>query len=392
MQQVSADYALPSAAGVRWYHVQASRVDQVGHVVVTHTDVTARVRGRAGRRLAGPTTTRSPSCPTAPDLHELIDAELRRPGRSAVDRALPRRRRLQGGQRHPRPRGRRRPAAPAGRAADRPHPRRRHRRPARRRRVRRPLPRLRRRRRRGTGPALPELLRPAVRPGRPRRAADREHRRRHGRPRATPRCAPPTWSATPTWRCTRPRRPAATASARSPATCGPRASSGPARRGRAARKPSTPASCVLHYQPVLYLPTGEIGGVEALVRWQHPDRGLIPPWEFIAARRAARADRPAHPLGARRRRPGRPRTGHAPGCTLVTGVNISAAPLHHRNAGGRRRRGAGRRRAAARAADPGAHRDQRRRGSRSGPPSSSRRCASPASRCPSTTSAAATRR
>jgi diguanylate cyclase (GGDEF)-like protein len=38
---------------------------------------------------------------------------------------------------------------------------------------------------------------------------------------------------------------------------------------------------VLHYQPVLYLPTGEATGVEALVRWQHPERGLVPPAEFI---------------------------------------------------------------------------------------------------------------
>lgn len=29
------------------------------------------------------------------------------------------------------------------------------------------------------------------------------------------------------------------------------------------------------------LPTNTIAGVEALVRWVHPDRGLIPPLEFI---------------------------------------------------------------------------------------------------------------
>jgi len=38
---------------------------------------------------------------------------------------------------------------------------------------------------------------------------------------------------------------------------------------------------VLHYQPIVYLPTGEVSGVEALVRWQHPDRGLLMPCEFI---------------------------------------------------------------------------------------------------------------
>jgi diguanylate cyclase (GGDEF)-like protein len=38
---------------------------------------------------------------------------------------------------------------------------------------------------------------------------------------------------------------------------------------------------VLHYQPKVSLGTGRVSGVEALVRWQHPERGLIPPGEFI---------------------------------------------------------------------------------------------------------------
>ncbi|MEU4237667.1 EAL domain-containing protein [Actinoplanes sp. NPDC026619] len=38
---------------------------------------------------------------------------------------------------------------------------------------------------------------------------------------------------------------------------------------------------VLHYQPNVDLNTGEIIGFEALVRWQHPTRGLVPPIEFI---------------------------------------------------------------------------------------------------------------
>lgn len=37
----------------------------------------------------------------------------------------------------------------------------------------------------------------------------------------------------------------------------------------------------LHYQPVIELATDEILGWEALVRWRHPDRGLISPLEFI---------------------------------------------------------------------------------------------------------------
>jgi len=32
---------------------------------------------------------------------------------------------------------------------------------------------------------------------------------------------------------------------------------------------------VLHYQPQIEIATGQVIGLEALVRWQHPDRGLI---------------------------------------------------------------------------------------------------------------------
>ena len=38
---------------------------------------------------------------------------------------------------------------------------------------------------------------------------------------------------------------------------------------------------VLHYQPTVDLSTQRITGFEALVRWQHPQRGLLPPADFI---------------------------------------------------------------------------------------------------------------
>jgi EAL domain-containing protein (putative c-di-GMP-specific phosphodiesterase class I) len=38
---------------------------------------------------------------------------------------------------------------------------------------------------------------------------------------------------------------------------------------------------VLHYQPEVELSTHRIVGVEALIRWQHPKRGLLPPLDFI---------------------------------------------------------------------------------------------------------------
>jgi predicted signal transduction protein with EAL and GGDEF domain len=38
---------------------------------------------------------------------------------------------------------------------------------------------------------------------------------------------------------------------------------------------------LLHYQPKVNMHTGEVIGVEALIRWQHSDRGLVPPLDFL---------------------------------------------------------------------------------------------------------------
>jgi diguanylate cyclase (GGDEF)-like protein len=37
----------------------------------------------------------------------------------------------------------------------------------------------------------------------------------------------------------------------------------------------------VHFQPIINLDTGSITGLEALVRWEHPERGLVPPGQFI---------------------------------------------------------------------------------------------------------------
>ena len=87
----------------------------------------------------------------------------------------------------------------------------------------------------------------------------------------------------------------------------------------------------VHYQPIIDLASGEIREVEALVRWQHPERGLIPPSEFIpvaeqtglieplgeyvlatACRQLAEWDRLAPPVDGR---------------TLTISVNVAARQL-----------------------------------------------------------------
>ncbi|MFC7423320.1 putative bifunctional diguanylate cyclase/phosphodiesterase [Nocardia tengchongensis] len=45
-------------------------------------------------------------------------------------------------------------------------------------------------------------------------------------------------------------------------------------------------SLVLHYQPEVDLRTGRVVALEALVRWQHPTRGLLPPGAFVGVAEA----------------------------------------------------------------------------------------------------------
>ena len=55
----------------------------------------------------------------------------------------------------------------------------------------------------------------------------------------------------------------------------------------------------LRYQPVVRLEEGADYGVEALLRWMHPTRGMIPPQTLHPARRGDRSHRPDRPLGPR---------------------------------------------------------------------------------------------
>ena len=38
---------------------------------------------------------------------------------------------------------------------------------------------------------------------------------------------------------------------------------------------------VLHFQPIMQLASGALAGLEALVRWRHPERGLLMPGDFV---------------------------------------------------------------------------------------------------------------
>ncbi|WP_162243092.1 bifunctional diguanylate cyclase/phosphodiesterase [Deinococcus sp. Leaf326] len=55
---------------------------------------------------------------------------------------------------------------------------------------------------------------------------------------------------------------------------------------RELREAVTEGQLTLHYQPVIRLSDGACTGFEALVRWQHPVRGLLPPSEFIGVAEA----------------------------------------------------------------------------------------------------------
>jgi EAL domain-containing protein (putative c-di-GMP-specific phosphodiesterase class I) len=83
---------------------------------------------------------------------------------------------------------------------------------------------------------------------------------------------------------------------------------------------------VLHYQPVLRCPGGEVDGVEALVRWQHPERGLLPPSEFIpvAEQHGLMGPLTRWVLAAATRQNA---AWARSGLTLLTAVNISASSL-----------------------------------------------------------------
>ena len=75
----------------------------------------------------------------------------------------------------------------------------------------------------------------------------------------------------------------------------------------------------VHYQPIFAVAGGEITGVEALVRWEHPQRGLLMPGQFVPFAETTGA------IKAVTR--GRPRPGPRPGASAgaTSGVDVPVA-------------------------------------------------------------------
>ena len=85
---------------------------------------------------------------------------------------------------------------------------------------------------------------------------------------------------------------------------------------------------VLHYQPQVNLATDHVESVEVLVRWRHPERGLVSPGEFIPAAEASGLIRPlgAWVLNEACRQA---KAWCDAGLELVMAVNLSPAQLRH---------------------------------------------------------------
>jgi diguanylate cyclase (GGDEF)-like protein/PAS domain S-box-containing protein len=86
---------------------------------------------------------------------------------------------------------------------------------------------------------------------------------------------------------------------------------------------------VVHYQPIVDFETGEARGVEALVRWNHPTRGLLGPLEFISVAEETGAIVPlgAWVLGEACRQTAAWRAQHAAAADLWVSVNLSTRQL-----------------------------------------------------------------
>jgi diguanylate cyclase (GGDEF)-like protein len=317
---VSADYALSTVIGVRWFHLQASRADDSGRVVVTHTDVTSRVEAEQASAWQA-RHDHLTELPNRAHLHELISTELRRPARGAVtvlfldvdgfkdvndslghevgDHLL---RELA-----IRLTSRTRSEDTVGRLG---------------------------------GDEFVVLCRDCDVDGalalaeRFQSTFDEPFQLGGRSSRLTVSIGVATAGAADDVRSTDLVRDADLAmyAAKGAGRNAVRVFS-PELRSAVEQRVLVAAELheaidagqlVLHYQPIVYLPTGEVSGVEALVRWQHPERGLLMPSDFIpmAEQNGVVVPLTRWVLGEAA---GQAASWQQAGLNLVTGVNISAA-------------------------------------------------------------------
>jgi EAL domain-containing protein (putative c-di-GMP-specific phosphodiesterase class I) len=85
---------------------------------------------------------------------------------------------------------------------------------------------------------------------------------------------------------------------------------------------------VLHFQPIVQLGSGELVGAEALVRWNHPERGLVPPGEFIPVAEDIGLIVPLGEWVLREACAQASRWPTAGGSSLFVSVNLSARQFH----------------------------------------------------------------
>jgi len=96
------------------------------------------------------------------------------------------------------------------------------------------------------------------------------------------------------------------------------------------RRALTAREFVLHYQPKVNMRTGKVSGLEALIRWQHPQRGLLPPELFLPVIEV-------HPLSVElgewviESALAQMETWHAEGIDLPVSVNVGAVQLQEPN-------------------------------------------------------------
>ena len=84
----------------------------------------------------------------------------------------------------------------------------------------------------------------------------------------------------------------------------------------------------LHYQPLVDIVANRISGFESLLRWRHPDKGMISPAEFIPVAEDIGLDRLARRVGAAA---GLLRSGQMARADVKVAVNLSPVQFRSRN-------------------------------------------------------------